>query len=192
VNVAARLPTSGSGEPPENVPEVASARGYLRSNMPAVYREDPDGFGMRFLGALERVLDPQVAILDCLAAYLEPQLAPPAMVIEMGDWLGLPHLDEGATERLLGVSARLAQRRGTRAGLEIALGCCFPDLSFTVEDHGRVITPSSDNSPPAYPGFTVSCQQSLSPADRASVQQMIEWQRPLQVDYQLIDGTGTK
>lgn len=175
-----------------DVPKVAFAREYLRANMPAIYREDPDGFGMSFLGALERVLDPQVAILDCLDAYVSPRLAPPAMVEAMAAWLGLPHVDAHASKRLLRAARILAQLRGTRAGLQIALACCFPSLKFRVEDRGAVLTTSGNAPPPAFPGFTVRCEQALSVTDRAAIEQAIEWQCPLQVSYELTDGTLTE
>ena len=41
---------------PKETPPVASSRAYLRGALPAVY-QDGD-FGMRFIGALESLLDP--------------------------------------------------------------------------------------------------------------------------------------
>jgi hypothetical protein len=82
----------------ESVPEVASAREYLRSGLPSIYR-GKGSFGMRFLRALERVLDRQVAIIDSLGAYLSPQLAPPEMVDAIAGWLGLA-LDDAPTEEV--------------------------------------------------------------------------------------------
>jgi phage tail-like protein len=203
VNEGATVATIDTRAPVDVVPRVASAREYLRSNVPEIYREDPSVFAMRFLGALERVLDPQVAILDCLAAYLSPQMAPPAMIEAMASWLGLPALDAAVARRqpdldapvarsLLSCAAQLARSRGTRAGLELALACCFPDLHFTVEDRGAVIVSCEEQpSASAYPGFLVSCEQSLSPGERAAVRRAIEWQCPLQVEYELREGTGT-
>ena len=47
---------------------------YLRGGLPAVYQEGD--FGMRFVGALEPMLDPIVALLDALPAHFDPDLAP--------------------------------------------------------------------------------------------------------------------
>ena len=47
---------------PKETPPVASTRAYLRNGLPSLY-QDGD-FGMRFVGALEELLDPIVAILD--------------------------------------------------------------------------------------------------------------------------------
>jgi hypothetical protein len=95
------LPAAGEAPPragSESAPEVASAREYLRSGLPSIYREK-GSFGMRFLYALERVLDRQVAIVDSLGAYLSPRLAPPEMVDAMAGWLGLA-LEDAPTEEV--------------------------------------------------------------------------------------------
>lgn len=186
-------PRTGIGDPPR----VASARRYLRSGLPAIYRHDREGFGMRMLGSLERALDPQVAILDCLAAYFSACIAPPAMVEAMASWLGLPpakSYGQQAGRGLLRAAARLALLRGTRAGLELALSECFPDLRFEVRDHGAVLRTGTEEASMsnAYPGFTVRCRQTLSPALREQVRQAIEWQRPLQVKYTLLDADDTR
>ena len=52
---------------PKETPPVASSRAYLRDALPAVYQEGD--FGMRFIGALESLLDPIVAVLDALPAH---------------------------------------------------------------------------------------------------------------------------
>ena len=59
---------------PKETPPVASTRAYLRNGLPALY-QDGD-FGMRFVGALEELLDPIVAVLDGAALPLRPELRP--------------------------------------------------------------------------------------------------------------------
>jgi hypothetical protein len=103
----------------EGVPEVASAREYLRSGLPSIYREK-DSFGMRFLHALERVLDRQVAIVDSLGAYLSPQLAPPGMVDAIAGWLGLV-LDDAPTEEVRRELLGCAERHACAADASHAL-----------------------------------------------------------------------
>jgi hypothetical protein len=97
----------------ESVPEVATAREYLRSGLPSIYR-DKDSFGMRFLYGLERVLDRQVAIVDSLGAYLSPRLAPPEMVDAIAGWLGLA-LEDAPTEAVLSELPSVAERRASTA-----------------------------------------------------------------------------
>jgi len=56
------------------LPGSASGRSYLRTGLPAVYQTgDRTDFGMRFLTALEMVLDPVVALLDNLPSHFDPR-----------------------------------------------------------------------------------------------------------------------
>jgi phage tail-like protein len=188
--MSASVPASMFRSGTEEAPRVASARQYLRGGLPAIYRRDPDGFAMRMLESLERVLDPQVAILECLAAYFSPQMAPPGMVEAMSSWLGLPAAESYGQQTgrdLLDVAGRLARLRGTRAGLELALGKCFPKLRLEVEDHGAVLLDDAADTSRPYPGFTVRVRGTLSPVLREQLRRAIEWQRPLQVPYTLLD-----
>jgi phage tail-like protein len=180
----------------EQVPQVASARAYLRAGLPAIYRSE-ESFGMRFLQALERVLDRHVAIVDSLAAYISPQLAPPDMVTALAGWLGLGLEEtpaEPARRALLSNAARIARLRGTRAGLELALALCFPELHLEVRDFGEVVLLDDDTSPPEpYPGFEVHCREPLTAARRTEVQRAIERQRPLPVtDARLVAQDATE
>lgn len=150
---------------------------------------------MRMLGSLERVIDPQVAILDCLAAYLSPDMAPEGMVAAMAAWLGQPpaaSYGQSAGRGLLGAAEKLARLRGTRAGLELALEECFPKLHFEVEDHGSVLHAGATDAAAPYPGFTVKCSEPLSLIQREQIRGVIGWQRPLQVKYTLLDTTDAR
>ena len=73
--------------PREPAPPTASARAYMRDSLPAVFREND--FAMRFAGALETVLDPIVATLHALPAYVDQSLAPTHMVAVMASWRGI-------------------------------------------------------------------------------------------------------
>jgi phage tail-like protein len=193
--VSTSVSASALRSDPEEAPKVASTREYLRGGLPAIYRRDPDGFAMRMLESLERVLDPQVAILECLAAYFSPQLAPPGMVEAMSSWLGLPAAESYGQQTgrdLLEVAEHLARLRGTRAGLQLALEKCFPKLRLEVEDHGAVLIEGAADTLGPYPGFTVRVRGTLSPLQREQVQRAIEWQRPLQVSYALLDDNDVR
>lgn len=174
------------------VPEVASARRYLRDAVPSIYRTK-DSFAMRLLHALERVLDPRVAILDSLSAYLAPELAPDGMVDEMAGWLGLELGDArpGAPRReLLAHAERISRRRGTRAGLQLILQAAFPDLGLRVEDRGGTVVRSAEDTgaPEPNPGFIVWCPWALSPSERDAVERTIALELPLHVEGTLVNG----
>ena len=97
---------------------------------------------MRFVGALEELLDPIVAILDALPAHFDPNFAPPDVLSLLAAWLGVD-LDETQNikhqREMVRRSAELARRRGTVRGLDLALKLHFPEVPMRVEDNGGVI-----------------------------------------------------
>ena len=121
-NLRARLAST-------EAPAVVSQRAYLRTNMPGVY-QDGD-FGLRFLESLETTLDPIVATLDVLSRYFHSTLAPRDVLDLLASWVGLPVDESWPDDRLREALAReseISRRRGTKAGLELALEIAFPEL----------------------------------------------------------------
>jgi phage tail-like protein len=180
-NVRARLST---GE----TPEVVSARGYLRNNLPAIYQDND--FGLRFIGALETLLDPIVATLDVLDSYFHPTLAPRDVLDLLAAWLGLTVEESWPDERLreaLRREGELSRRRGTCAGLTLALSISFPDLPLRVEDGGGVTwslkSDAKTKAPP--PSFTVYCDQPIAEKTQLAVARVIEQTKPVHVTYKL-------
>jgi phage tail-like protein len=177
-----------AGDENDDVPAVASARRYLRDALPLIYREQ--SFTMDFLEALERVLDARVAIIDCLWAYIAPELAPERMVDAMAGWLGLEldHAPAGDARRGLLLEARQTARlRGTAAGLQSALSEAFPDLDLQVYDNGKVVVSKAagEAAVAPNPGFRVTCGLPLTPSRQAAVQAAIARQLPLHVKHRL-------
>jgi phage tail-like protein len=169
-------------------PPSASARALLRRGLPAIYQESPDRFAMRFLEALERVLDPRVAVIDCRAAYLDRALAPENMVEEMARWLGLEpeELPAGRARAVLTHARKLRELRGTLEGLELALTCCFPRLHFRLEDGGGV-GPEGwpdhvSDRPDAGAGLLVRVREILDRAQEAALERIIRRQLPVHVE----------
>ena len=168
-------------------PQVASSRGYLRGGLPAIY-QDGD-FGMRFVGALEEMLDPIVAVLDALPAHFDPDLAPRDTLNLMAAWLGID-LDESQDLRhqreMVRRSAELGRRRGTVRGLELALELSFPNLPVRVDDQGGV-TWSLDQTPVEAPpaSFIVYCDKPIPEETQAAVARCIEQHKPVGTTYRL-------
>jgi phage tail-like protein len=186
------------GDDTRRAPASASARAYLRSGLPSIYHDRQQtgagagsaGLGMRFVAALEEGLDPVVTTLDCLPAYLEADLAPPDVLDTMAGWLGLEPDENLALERrreLVRRSAELGRRRGTRAGLELALHVVFPDLPLRVEDSGGVVAAASvDELPdPPAPEFVVYCDRAIPVETQVAIVRLIEQHRPANVGYRL-------
>jgi phage tail-like protein len=169
-------------------PEVASARALYRSRLPDIYQEGD--FGLRFVGGLERVLDPLLALLDSLPSHFDADLAPPDCVELLAAWLGV-ELDESwplsRRREIVRRAPELARRRGTAAGLELALSIAFPDLPLRVEDGGGVTWSLGGDAVPAAkpPAFVVYCDKPVEPADLALVARMIEHIKPVYVSYKL-------
>ena len=171
-------------------PEAASSRSYLRRGLPAIYAEND--FGMRFVGALERVLDPIVATLDALPAHFDPELAPVDVLGLMTAWLGLQY-DESLTtdelRQLVAQASELGRRRGTLAGLEMALKLNFPGVPLRIEDHGTITWSTDPDAPPPSPeartSFVVYCDEPVPEARQWAIAQIIEDLKPVHVSYRL-------
>jgi phage tail-like protein len=177
--------SSGSKE----TPPVASNRAYLRGSLPAVY-QDGD-FGMRFVGALEEMLDPIVAVLDGLPAHFDPEFAPRDVLSLMAAWVGVD-LDESQEikyqREMLRRSAELGRRRGTVRGLELALELHFPGVPLRVEDQGSVrVTAKSGETPAAAPppSFVVYCDKAVPETTQAAIARTIEHFKPVHTTYRL-------
>jgi phage tail-like protein len=172
---------------PKDTPPVASSRAYLRGGLPAVY-QDGD-FGMRFLGALESLLDPIVAVLDGLPSHFDTDYAPRDILNLLAAWLGVD-LDESQELRhqreMVRRAADLGRRRGTVSGLELALELSFPDVPLRVEDQGGV-TWSLDfkpvEAPP--PSFIVYCDKPVAEETQAAMARCIEQHKPVGTAYRL-------
>jgi phage tail-like protein len=172
----------------EQTPPVASARGYLRAGLPTIYQEGD--FGVRFVGALETLLDPIVGALDALPAYFDADLAPRDLLDLLAAWLGITVDESWPDERVrhaLRLAGELGRRRGTRLGLELALRVYFPGVKLRVEDAGKVTWATDpDASPePAPISFVVYCDTPLDEPEQAAIARVIEHAKPLHVDYRL-------
>jgi phage tail-like protein len=145
---------------------------------------------MRFVGALEEVLDPIVAILDSLPAYLIADYAPHDMLELLTAWLGL-ELDETQPHEhrrdLIRHAAELGRRRGTARGLELALRLAFPGVPLRVEDGGGVVWATESGSLPRIgpPEIVVYCDEPLPEERLTAMARFIERAKPVHVGYRL-------
>ncbi len=171
-------------------PAAVSGRRYLRDNLPGIYEEGD--FGMRFVGVFETLLDPLVAALDNLPEHFDPVYAPRDVLDLLTAWLGLEHDEARSGEErreIVRLAPELIRRRGTAAGLELALKLAFPTFPLRVEDGGSVtwsLNPTDTGSEPAGgPAFVVYCDEPLPEARLAAVARMIEQAKPAHVSYRL-------
>jgi phage tail-like protein len=171
----------------KETPEVASSRAYLRGGLPAVYQESD--FGMRFIGGLEELLDPIVAVLDALPAHFDPDHAPRDILGLLAAWLGVD-LDESQEIRhqreMVRRAADLGRKRGTVAGIELALSLAYPDVPLRVEDQGGVrwsLDQHPVDAPP--PSFIVYCDKPVAEEVQAGIARCIEQHKPVGTSYRL-------
>jgi phage tail-like protein len=174
---------------PKETPAVASSRAYLRGGLPAVY-QDGD-FGMRFIGALETLLDPIVGVLDALPEHFNPDHAPRDILGLMAAWLGVD-LDESQELRhqreMVRRAAELGRRRGTVHGLELALELAFPGVPLRVEDQGGVRWTMDADAKPSEappPSFVVYCDKPVPEETQAGIARCIEHWKPVHTTYRL-------
>jgi phage tail-like protein len=172
---------------PKETPQVASSRAYLRGGLPAVYQESD--FGMRFIGALESVLDPIVAVLDALPAHFDPEHAPRDILNLLAAWLGVDvneSQDIRHQREMVRRAADLGRKRGTVAGMELALELSFPDVPLRIEDQGGVrwsLEQRPVEAPP--PSFVVYCDKPVGEDVQGAIARCIEQHKPVGTSYRL-------
>jgi phage tail-like protein len=168
-------------------PTPATNRRYLREALPGIYREQD--LTMRFLEALEGVVDPIVAVADMLAAHFDAGLAPVDVLAVITAWLGLTRNEAQPAEELRELLRRapeLARLRGTCAGLELALRLNFPELPLRIEDGGGVrVARKGETAEIKPPAFVVYCDVAIPNDVAASVARVIEASKPAHVSYRL-------
>lgn len=178
-------------------PAVASARAYLRSALPAIYQEEDGDFTRRFVGALETLLDPIVALLDGLPAHIDADLAPGDVLELLTAWLGIELRESQPTEERREVvrqAVELGRGRGTKRGIELALSLGFPGVPFRVEDPGNVSYGTNPEALPEAPdpAFVVYCDEPQPLKSQADMARLIEEVKPAHVSYRLRVKTRTE
>jgi phage tail-like protein len=178
---------------PGGPPPSARARSYLRSGLPAVYHERPEGssqdaFALRFLEGLEGVLDPIVAMLDLLASHLDLDLAPPEVIELVGEWLGLDRdgaLPIEAHTRLVRHATEIAAARGTVAGLRLMLTMALPEVAVQVRDSGGVTwgTSPAESADAGPPTLEVVCPPDLPASTLAAIRRIVLEVKPAHVAF---------
>jgi len=175
--------SSGTTETPTS----ASSRAYLRDGLPSLYADSD--FGMRFVGALESVLDPIIAVLDALQEHFDPDYAPRHILNLLSAWLGVD-LDESqpitVQRDTIRRAAELGRRRGTKGGMELALSLAFPDVPLRVEDDGGVVySTKGERVESKLPQFVVYCDKPVDEKTQAAIARCIEQFKPVHTAYRL-------
>ena len=184
-------------------PPSASARGYLSRTLPSVYveaerpsfaiapgGEPPEPFVVRWLGALEEILDPAVTLIDNLAWHFDAETAPDDIVTALLCWLGLEvaaDLEPDARRRVLRRAMALGRRRGTLLGLRELLGLAFAGAQIEVTQTARATHGADPGERPRAPAprVTVRCRDALAAQQRASLRRLVDDWCPAHVGWTL-------
>jgi phage tail-like protein len=86
--------------------------------LPGLFQED--GFAGRLCGALDQVLAPVLSTLDCLDAYLDPDLTPVDFLDWLAGWVGImldQNWPESRRRALVGRAGELYRWQGTARGI---------------------------------------------------------------------------
>jgi phage tail-like protein len=124
----------------------------IGEQLPAVYADD--AFVQGFTGALDEVVAPVFATLDCFSGYLDPRLAPDDFVEWLAHWVAL-RVDErwhpAQLRELVTRSVELHRWRGTRRGVA-EYARLLTGGAVKVTDSGGCLTPRQPGAPLPEPG----------------------------------------
>lgn len=84
----------------------------LGATLPMVYADDE--MMQRLCAALDAVIAPDITLLDCFPAYLDPATAPPDLLDQLASWVGLAAARDLPLDRRRAVVARAAQLHASR------------------------------------------------------------------------------
>lgn len=192
--------TAGPAEPPVSPP--ASHRGMvpgLPSPVPLVHRLpgvlQDDDFTRRFVSAFDDAYAPILVTLDSLSCYFDPQLAPPDFVDYLAGWVGIALDDSWTLEQrraIVSGAAAVHRRRGTRRGMEEALGLGL-GARVSVSDTGGCTWSATPGGP--LPGSTPARMEvrievdAPDDVDPRRVESLIEATKPAHVAHTVVTTT---
>ncbi|MRG59563.1 phage tail protein [Agromyces sp. CFH 90414] len=142
------------------IPGLASPSPYL-TRLPAILQEDD--FLQRMLPAFDDALAPVLGVLDNLAAYLDPHLAPADHLEWLASWVDIRVDDAWSVQQrrdIVAGAVALHRRTGTAAGIADAVRLAAgPESSVEVEESGATAWSAMPGAPipgSDEPGVTVT------------------------------------
>jgi phage tail-like protein len=162
----------------------------LGEQLPSVYADDD--FAQRFVGGLDDLFAPMLSVLDNIAAYLRPELAPSDFVSWLGGWVGAELSgDESDPDLRAAVSgaAALHRHRGTVHGLAESIRLGFGVTPRIRESGGMSWSARPLGDLPGEPEprleVRLTAEQARS-VDLARLQALVASVRPAHVPYSII------
>jgi phage tail-like protein len=154
--------------------------------LPPPLQEDP--LAVALTTALDDVLSPVMSVLDCLPAYLDPQLTPPDFLTWLASWVGAQVPEDWPPARGRDAVARaveLSQARGTVAGLRAYVEVVAGARAEVVDSGGVEWSqaPTDDSATPHTPEFTVRVHADLGTVDVDRLAQLLSRAKPAHVAH---------
>jgi phage tail-like protein len=134
--------------------------------LPAVYQED--ALTTRMMPAFDEVLAPVFCTLDCLEAYIDPQLAPPDFIEWLATWVGWDldeKWDEDRRRLLISQAVELYRWRGTKKGLAMAVEALTGITPEIIESGAATFSLVPGTDPPGSPFPQVIVRLTMADAE---------------------------
>ncbi|MEC3981864.1 phage tail protein [Amycolatopsis sp. H20-H5] len=164
----------------------------LGTLLPPVLQED--AVAMRITAALDEVLAPVIATLDCLWCYIDPALAPPDFLDWLAGWVGMSLDENWLIEHRRATVARaveLHRARGTVRGLRVYLESATGAGIEIVDSGGVAVSTTPDCALPGNADLRVVVRVSSRPGDvdLPTVEKLVAEAKPAHVlhEVQLVD-----
>jgi phage tail-like protein len=160
--------------------------------LPAVLQEDP--VIERLTAALDEVLAPAFASLNCLPAYLDPRLAPGDFLTGLAGWVGVLLSDDWPEQQRRDAvvhAVELHRCRGTAWGLQWQLDLMTEGRAEVVDSGGVRWSRNPTGEPAAEPAELVVRVRGTGMSERAleATRELVAWAKPAHVPHR-IDVTG--
>ncbi|SDI18765.1 phage tail protein, P2 protein I family [Actinokineospora alba] len=161
----------------------------LGTLLPPVLQED--AVAMRITAALDEVLTPVIATLDCLWCYVDPALAPPDFLDWLAGWVGVTLDENWLMEHRRATVAHavdLHRARGTARGLRAYLEAATGGRIDVVDSGGVAVSTTPGG---ALPGsdqqrLTVRvCPPRSGSVDVSTVEKLVAEAKPAHVLHQV-------
>jgi phage tail-like protein len=161
----------------------------IGAELPSAFQDDD--FCQRLTSALDEVLAPLFTTLDCLSAYLDPELSPPDFVDWLAGWVGIDVDETWSLERrrhLIQDAVILYRIRGTTAGLAAHVRL-YAGVTPEIEDSGGCAWSQTADSPmpgSPHPHLTVRIRvDEQAHIRRNTIHRIVAASRPAHVPFEL-------
>jgi phage tail-like protein len=169
------------------VPGLASPH-PIGQTLPPLYADD--SLAQRLCQALDEVLAPAIASLDCLPAYLDPATAPADLLEWLAGWVGVTlarGLPDRQRRRLVAAAASLYAWRGTKYGIRAIVELATGQDPEIHEPGGTTWSQDARAHLPGQPAARLAISLRADPRiEESNLRQLIAAFVPAHIPWQLV------